>query len=178
MIGVPIGLLVANTTEWMFHKFVLHELGKAKNSFWRFHWKPHHNSSRRNNFIDADYEKSAFESIVEWNAQGKELAALFVAAVIHMPLLPLTPFYTLTIWYCVLNYYRKHKKSHLFPKWAKKELYWHWLHHMGKDQNKNWGVTHPFFDFVMGTSTMNPPDRVSKLALNINKLYNKVRKIL
>ncbi len=28
---------------------------------------------------------------------------------------------------------------------------WHYDHHMGKDQNSNWCVTHPLFDMVLGT---------------------------
>ena len=27
----------------------------------------------------------------------------------------------------------------------------HYDHHMGKNQDANWCVTHPFFDWVMGT---------------------------
>jgi sterol desaturase/sphingolipid hydroxylase (fatty acid hydroxylase superfamily) len=37
------------------------------------------------------------------------------------------------------------------PEWAKKHLRWHYEHHMGKDQNKNFCVTKPWFDWIMGT---------------------------
>ena len=59
--------------------------------------------------------------------------------------------FTATVFYCSWNYYWKHKKAHLDPEWAKTSLTWHYEHHMGKDQNTNWCVTHPFFDHVMGT---------------------------
>ena len=34
---------------------------------------------------------------------------------------------------------------------GKQHLPWHYDHHMGRDQNANWCVTHPLFDNVMGT---------------------------
>ena len=33
MIGIPLGLLTANGVEWVFHKHVLHELGRNRASF-------------------------------------------------------------------------------------------------------------------------------------------------
>ena len=36
MIGIPIGLIAANASEWLIHKYVLHGPGKKKDSFWAF----------------------------------------------------------------------------------------------------------------------------------------------
>ena len=36
--------------EWFVHKYLLHGLGKKKNSFLAFHWSGHHKESRKNNF--------------------------------------------------------------------------------------------------------------------------------
>lgn len=151
MIGIPLGLLVGNATEWFTHKYVLHNMGKKKNSFWKFHWSEHHKTARKNDFYDKDYEKPLLESIIQMNAQGKEALALIGASIVHLPLFPIFPFYTSTLWYCAWNYYRKHKKAHLNPEWAKKNLSWHYAHHMG-DQQKSFCVTQPFFDYVMNTT--------------------------
>ena len=43
------------------------------------------------------------------------------------------------------------RRAHLDPEWAREHLPWHYDHHMGRDQNANWCVTYPLFDYVMGT---------------------------
>ncbi len=147
MIGIPLGLFAANATEWAMHKYVLHGAGKKKGSFWSFHWHDHHKNSRRGDMDDPMYR----ESVVGWHAQGKEAAAMAVAGVALAPLLPIAPFFVGTLYYSGINYYRKHKRSHLDPEWARENLPWHYDHHMGPDQDANWCVTHPFFDHLMGT---------------------------
>jgi hypothetical protein len=32
-----LGLLYANAGEWFMHKYILHALGKNKDSFWHYH---------------------------------------------------------------------------------------------------------------------------------------------
>jgi hypothetical protein len=147
MIGIPLGLLYTNVGEWLVHKYVLHGLGKNKDSFWAFHWHEHHRESRTHDMLDPQYERSLFS----WQAQTKEVVALIGGALLHAPLLPVAPFFTATVWYRMYRYYLIHKRAHLDPGWAERELPWHYDHHMGKDQNANWCVTHPFFDHVMGT---------------------------
>jgi len=147
MIGIPLGLLAANATEWVVHKYVLHGLGKKKKSFWAFHWHEHHGNSRRNGFIDEHYERP----LLGWHAQSKEALLIAAATATSIPLLPVAPFFVGTMWYAGINYYRKHKRSHLDPDWARENLTWHYDHHMGPNQDANWCVTHPFFDHVMGT---------------------------
>ena len=61
------------------------------------------------------------------------------------------PFFVATVWACSVNYYRAHRRAHLDPRWAREHLPWHYDHHMGRNQNANWCVTHPFFDNLMGT---------------------------
>ncbi len=147
MIGIPLGLLYANAGEWLVHKYILHGLGKNKDSFWAFHWHEHHRESRKHDMFDAQYVRSLFG----WSAQSKEALALLLAALAHLPLFPVAPFFTGTVLYRMWAYYRIHKRAHLEPGWAKENLPWHYDHHMGRDQNANWCVTHPFFDYVMGT---------------------------
>jgi hypothetical protein len=147
MIGIPIGLALANAGEWAIHKYVLHGLARNKDSFWSFHWHDHHKNARQNELHDPDYKGSVFQ----WNGQGKEALALTLSAMAWLPLFPVAPFLTGTMIYSMVNYYRKHKRAHLDPEWAREHLPWHYDHHMGPNQHANWCVTHPWFDEVMGT---------------------------
>jgi hypothetical protein len=149
MIGIPLGLAYANAMEWTLHRYVLHgkRIGKRKQSFWSFHFHTHHKNSRRNGMVDTDYH----QSVLGWHGQGKEALALAGLTALHLPLLPVAPFFTGTLVFSVVDYYRKHKRSHLDPEWAREHLPWHVDHHMGPDQDANWCVTRPWMDVVMGT---------------------------
>lgn len=148
MLGIPIGLAVANAAEWLIHKYVLHGLGGDKSSFWSFHWHEHHRNARRNGNADADYKEPL---LTKWNGQSKEALALLATGVAVAPLAPLAPFFVGTMLYCGINYYRQHKRAHLDPAWAREHLPWHYDHHMGPNQHANWCVTRPWFDHIMGT---------------------------
>jgi hypothetical protein len=147
MIGIPLGLMYANAGEWWFHKHALHGLGRNRDSFWSFHWHEHHAKARKLDMFDDQYQSS----LLEWNPQTKELAALIVNAVAMAPLFPFAPFFVGTVWWSSARYYKVHKRAHLDPQWARENLPWHYDHHMGRDQNANWCVTYPWFDIVMGT---------------------------
>jgi len=140
-------LVASNITEWAVHKYVLHGLGKKKTNWWAFHWHDHHGSARRHGNADDDYLKPFYAA----KPRLKEAAALVGLAAVHLPLLPIAPFYTGTVLWRIVHYYRVHKKSHVDIAWAREHLPWHFDHHMGPDQDQNWCVTHPWFDEVMGT---------------------------
>ena len=147
MIGIPLGLAAANATEWLVHKYILHDRGKDRRSFWAFHWHEHHRACRRNAFYDEAYAMPVHER----SAHMKEAMALGAGAAGVAPLFVVAPFFTATLWYSAANYYRVHKRSHLDPDWARAHLTWHYDHHMGPNQNANWCVTRPWFDHVLGT---------------------------
>jgi hypothetical protein len=147
MIGIPLGLIYANAGEWFLHKHMLHGLGKNRASFWSFHWHEHHREARAHDMFDRQYVLP----LLTWSPQGKEAAALVAAGLLHLPLLPVAPFFTLTVYWRAWRYYSLHKRAHLDRSWARQHLPWHYDHHMGRDQNANWCVTHPWFDHVMGT---------------------------
>ncbi|MDP3279199.1 MAG: sterol desaturase family protein [Deltaproteobacteria bacterium] len=148
MIGFGLGLLYANAGEWLVHKYVLHGLGKQKTSFWRFHWHEHHRTVRRTGGLDEAYLNPLFRDM---NAKTKEALGLIVAAIAHAPLFAVAPWFTAGVWYSGARYYYVHRKSHLDPEWARATVPWHVDHHLGPDQDKNWCVTRPWFDWVMGT---------------------------
>lgn len=147
MIGIPIALAAFNAGEWLTHKYLLHALGKNKKSTFSYHFHEHHRESRTNGFYDENYHRP----LVGWHAQGKEALSLALVAAFYAPLFPVAPFFTGTVWYKLLSYYRIHKRSHLNPEWARTNVPWHYDHHMGPNQEANWCVTHPWFDELMGT---------------------------
>ena len=147
MVGIPLAIAASGLTEWWVHKHLLHAAGKKRESFWSFHFHEHHSASRRNEMIDEDYHRSPFK----WNAQGKEVLGLCMIAVPVLALAPLMPFFSATSVYMGVRYYRLHKRAHLDPSWARENLPWHYDHHMGPDQDCNWGVTVQWTDKLLGT---------------------------
>lgn len=147
MIGFPLGVLYLNLGEWLVHRYVLHGLGRRRDSFWSFHWHEHHKHARKREMGDPDYERS----VVGAHAQGKEAAALLGAALLHLPLARRAPWFTAGVVLSIANYYRVHRRSHRDPAWAREHLPWHYDHHMGPDQDANWCVSHDWFDRILGT---------------------------
>lgn len=145
--GIVLGLLHANAVEWLTHKYVLHGLGKRKGSFFRFHWAQHHRIARRN----AMYDKTYQEPFWNWKARGKEIAGIVGLAVLHLPLFKVAPFFTAAVVFSAGNYLHRHRKAHLDVEWGKKHMSHHYDHHMGANQDANWCVCYPWFDYVLGT---------------------------
>jgi sterol desaturase/sphingolipid hydroxylase (fatty acid hydroxylase superfamily) len=147
VIGIPVGLFLANAGEWAMHRYVLHGRGRKRESFWSFHWHEHHRNCRKHGHYDPAYHRSVFG----WNPQSKEALALAAVSAAVLPLFPVAPFLVGTFVYSAADYYRKHKRAHLDPTWAREHLPWHYDHHMGPNQHANWCVTRPWFDILMGT---------------------------
>lgn len=147
MIGIPIALAAFNAGEWVMHRYVLHGLGKSRRSFFAYHFHEHHREARQNGGYDTFYHRS----LLGWHPQTKEALGLAALGALHLPLAPVAPFYTATVLYSLVRYYRVHRRAHLDPAWARHNLTWHYDHHMGPDQEANWCVTQPWFDYLMGT---------------------------
>ncbi|MFW1815039.1 sterol desaturase family protein [Acinetobacter guillouiae] len=147
MLGFPIGLLVANGFEWYAHKVWLHEFpSKHRNSPFFTHIA-HHKRARTDLFHDEGYRGSMFKNAEIYN----EKTALLGLAAVSTVFLPIAPFFTAGLYYGIWNYWRVHAKSHLDPEYARKRIPWHYDHHMASNQNANWCVTRPWFDYIMGT---------------------------
>lgn len=143
MLGIPVGLLTCNLTEWLFHKYVLHGLGSNKKSIWASHWHSHHKIARKNNMVDHSYDEPVMFT--------SETFALMLGGLVLAPLLPYFPFFVTTMWVSGATYYIVHRKAHLDPLWAKKYLRHHYDHHMIGNQSHNWNVTLPIWDYILGT---------------------------
>lgn len=142
-----LALLYANLGEWLFHKLILHGLGKKTNSMWAFHCHEHHVICAKNAMLDPGYRSL---NLLAWNAQTKELAVFAATILLHLPLIWYYPVFCLTLYASLVLYYVKHRKAHLDPVWAKEHLNWHYEHHVNPGSG-NWCVTWPWFDYIFGT---------------------------
>lgn len=146
MFGIPVALAVFGAGEWAIHKKLLHDRGRDKASRFSFHYHDHHQAVRKHGGYDPAYEGPVWST----PTQAREAIGLALIAAAHVPVFPIAPFYTSTIWYCLYRYRRDHKRAHLDPRWARDHLPWHYEHHLG-DQEKNFGIVWAWFDQVMGT---------------------------
>jgi sterol desaturase/sphingolipid hydroxylase (fatty acid hydroxylase superfamily) len=159
-----IAAIFSNFVEWFSHRYVLHGLGKRKNSWFHYHWN-HHLVSRKNDFYDKDYELGFFKSA----PVRREIYALLGILAVNSYWLWIWPmfyycciFFTGFYWFC-------HQYSHLNKTWCKKWLSHHYDHHMGKDQDLNWCVTFPLWDNILGTRMKYNYDSVGKLLKEITE---------
>ena len=97
-----------------------------------------------------------FDSMYEhplrtWTAAGKEWLALFGLLVLHIPLVGVVPWFVLSVVLYGGRYYVMHRHAHLDTEWCRQRLPWHYAHHMGPNQDMNWGVTTDWVDRLLGT---------------------------
>jgi len=143
--AIPLAVIYSQISEWFIHKYVLHGLGKNGKSFWSFHWHAHHKKCRKNDFYDDDYKD-------DWTgAPRRERIGLLLLILLHSPLAYYAPLFFMTLVICAIRYYKIHKYAHLHPLWGKIFLRWHYDHHMGKEQDANWGVTTDWVDRLLDT---------------------------
>lgn len=147
ILQIVLALLYANLGEWLFHKLILHGLGKQPGSLWAFHLSEHHLVCAQNAMYDPGYKDMKLNT---WNPQTKELAVFAGIVLLHLPLLYYLPVFCLTLYASLTLYYVKHRKAHLDPDWAKSHLIWHYQHHLQADSG-NWCVTWPLCDYLFGT---------------------------
>lgn len=163
MLGIPVGLFVANAFEWYAHKRILHEAGRNKTGTAHFHWD-HHREVRRHDLHEPMYDQYWGEG---YERHRFEVESLVKISLIVSPLFPIAPFFTATLWYSAWNYYHLHRKSHDHPDWARENLPWHVDHHLGRNQDMNWCVTKPWFDYIMGTRVYTPHSKPESNPLGI-----------
>lgn len=121
-----------------------------------------------------------------WNDQemfNEKVALISIAAAVT-PLVPVAPFFVLGIYYSTWNYWSTHSKAHLDPEHTKKHIPWHHDHHMNANQDANWCVTRPWFDYIMGTRVISDPSTAEtnplgvKLPAFVEKRVNRVARKL
>ena len=153
LLQIILGVIIANLFEWLVHKYVLHGLGRRKGSRWSSHWAVHHRKSRQNDHFDEDY-LSVFDG--RMNEGRQELLGVIFLAILQAPTFLIFPWYAGTTIAMAAAYFLVHRQSHLKPRWAKRWVPWHYDHHMGHNQDANWGVTLPIWDHILGTREIGP----------------------
>lgn len=147
MIGIPLAIASFAYGEWAAHRYLLHWRGRDKASIFAFHFHTHHQKVRRHGGYDPDFAGPVWST----PTQLGEAVGLALIGLAHAPLLPIAPFYTTTTWYLLAKYRRDHRRCHIDPAWGREHLAWHYDHHMGANQHRNWGVTFQWFDRLRGT---------------------------
>ena len=123
----------------------------------RSHWE-HHREVRKTRFSDYAY----VEGLKNWRIRN-EIGSLAVAAsVFGLAFCPLSKGMFLATLYSAGNYFYMHRRAHLQPEWARK-IPWHYDHHMNSNQDANWCVTKPWFDYLMGTRVISSADLQEKI---------------
>lgn len=177
--GFLTGLVVANAFEWIAHKYILH--GTHRQGQVRFspvprsmqsHWA-HHREVRKTQFHDHGY----VEGLRNWRTRNEVGSLVVVAAVFSTAFYPVSKGMSLAAIYSACNYYYVHRRAHLEPDWAIKKIPWHYDHHMNTNQDANWCVTKPWFDYVMGTRVISSLDLKEQNPLGI-RLPKTVSQIL
>lgn len=144
------GFIYANFVEVFAHAFFLHKLGKKKNSIFAFHWHVHHKACRLNNMMDEEYKQPWF-----YKNRLFEVVALAALLILHIGIFWYVPMALAGMTVYLMLYYNVHRICHIYPEFAKKWFKGHYYHHMGKNQDSNWGTPIPLADFIIGTSYLN-----------------------
>lgn len=176
MIGFPIALIFANGFEWYAHKYLLHGVPKQGQPRYspvptsmKSHWA-HHKLVRTQKYYDEGYG----EGWSNWRTRNeiKSLLALTAGTTL---LFPVAPFFTLGTYYAAGRYFYVHRRSHMDPEWGKKTIPWHYDHHMNSNQDANWCVTRPWFDYIMGTRVISSDDlaETNPLGIKLPKFVEK-----
>lgn len=152
MLGFPVAIVFSNAFEWYAHKYLLHGTPRPGQPRYspvpenmRSHWT-HHKMVRTQGYADDGYN----EGLKNWRVRN-EVQSLLVLTAATTLVAPVAPFFTLGTYYCAANYFYVHRRSHLDPEWGRKRIPWHYDHHMNTNQDANWCVTRPWFDYIMGT---------------------------
>ena len=157
--GFLAGLVVANGFEWVAHKYILHGTHRAGQRRYspvpesmKSHWE-HHREVRKTSFHDHGY----VEGIRNWRTKNEIVSLAVVATVASGVFYPISKGMSLAALYSAANYYYIHRRAHLEPEWAVKKIPWHYDHHMNSNQDANWCVTKPWFDYILGTRVISAP---------------------
>jgi len=87
-VEVAAGYFYVKAVENLAHKYLLHDLGKNKSSFWSFHFHDHHKAVIKYGMLDPAY----FEPWWLNPSRTKEVSSLAAAFAVHSPLAKKYPY--------------------------------------------------------------------------------------
>ena len=132
-----IGVVYSSLVEWTVHKFLFHDFGKKRNSYFSFHLREHHINCRKNENVDRNFSK-------------REIPGIAFLLLTHLPIYYLIPTFYYAITLYGVSFVIIHNLVHFWPKMGKKFIPWHWDHHM-VHQNQNFNVVLPIADYLLCT---------------------------
>lgn len=138
------GLVLGNLVEWVAHRYILHGLGKRPKSFFHHHWEHHRACRKGMQNHDASY--------LSWRKSllSKETLGLCLLAGAFLPLAWVLPSLYAGLLCQMVLYFLVHRFIHVHPSVGGLLFPWHDDHHCG-NQNANWCVTYPLWDWVFKT---------------------------
>ena len=143
VLQVAIAWAYSHVLEYCLHRWLLHNRKRKK--WFRNHFGDHHRIARKNMMFDS----KAHDSL---SIKGDpEIKGLIVLSLLHAPVAILWPFAYAYLVVAACTYFAVHRRAHQDFRWARENVPWHYDHHMGKNQNVNWGVRLPWVDWIMGT---------------------------
>ena len=148
LFSIVVGRVLAAGLEWSVHRYLFHGLGKKRGSLFSFHYQQHHRSCRRAEMADPAYTGG---SLLGWNPRSREIYGVFLLLFSALPIALVAPGVYLGLVYGGARYTYVHHRTHIDPDWCRAHAPWHYDHHMGPDQDQNWGVSNEWFDRLMGT---------------------------
>jgi hypothetical protein len=167
--GFLAGLVIANGFEWFAHNIILHgkhRVGKPRYSpvpkSMKSHWE-HHREVRKQKYYDDGYE----QGWANWRTRNEIISLSIVAVTATAVAYPFSKGVAAGFVYSACNYFYTHRRSHMQPEWGKKTIPWHYDHHMNANQDANWCVTKPWFDYIMGTRVVSSDDLKEQNPLGI-----------
>ncbi len=108
------------------------------------------------------------EGIRNWRTKNEIVSLAVVATVASGAVLSYSKGMSLAALYSAANYYYIHRRTHLEPDWAVKKIPWHYDHHMNSNQDANWCVTKPWFDYILGTRVISSQELQEQNPLGIS----------
>lgn len=167
VLQVAIAWAYSHVLEYCLHRWLLHN--RHRKVWFKTHFGDHHKIARRNMMLDS----KAYKPIEI--AGDPELKGLIALGILHAPIAIWWPFaYVMLIWAAV-NYFLVHRRAHQDFRWARDHVPWHYDHHMGPDQNMNWGVRLPWVDILAGTRV--PWKGEQKEILEYNSFFRMIKRI-
>ncbi len=110
------------------------------------HFAGHHGRIRKGGMLDPDYTQWKKYSFLDF-----EPAVLFFISLVHLPVAFYFPYAYAVLLLSGILYFTVHALTHIMPVVMAKIIPWHSWHHLGKNQNMNYGVRLPIIDIVAGT---------------------------
>jgi len=141
-IQILISWIYSHILEYSIHRWWLHN--RERKHWFKDHFGNHHKLSRKHWMFDY----RTHSKINPW--EDREIKGLLFLAVFHSPVALWFPWAYLVLAYSVVAYYVVHRRCHQDFIWARKNLPWHYDHHIG-NQSMNWGVRLPWVDWIAGT---------------------------